>query len=128
LLELRTNCILLYGTTPKIFFWDSPVQSCTTQDENQLDVASEKKNIYASDPSQTEQVGAQKNRIRDEVIAKNVGAEENNNMENGFYTATSVNKENNPEDSDRKATSVNKKKDSKESVDTLPSVDKDLQR
>ncbi len=35
LLELHTNCIVLYGTTLKIFFWDSPVQSCTKQDVNQ---------------------------------------------------------------------------------------------
>ncbi len=35
LLELRTNCIVLYSTTLKIFFLESPVQSCTTQDENQ---------------------------------------------------------------------------------------------
>jgi hypothetical protein len=35
LLELRTNCIVLYGTTLKIFFGESPVQSYITQDENQ---------------------------------------------------------------------------------------------
>ena len=33
LLELHTNCIVLYGMTLKFFFWDSLVQSCTTQDE-----------------------------------------------------------------------------------------------
>ncbi len=35
MLELLNNCIILYGTTLKIFFWNCPVQSCTTQDENQ---------------------------------------------------------------------------------------------
>ncbi len=35
LLELHTNCIVLYGTTLKNVFGEGPVQSCTTQDENQ---------------------------------------------------------------------------------------------